>query len=245
MTTRILIVEDNADLAFAVAGVLESEGYETRTAADGPAGLSDARSWRPHLIVLDLMLPGADGYQVLQRLRAEGHETPVLVLTARGEEEDKVLGFRVGADDYVVKPFGVHEFLARVRALLRRPTLGTSARPLIPEVERFGEVEIHPAARKVVRQGVPVTLAPKEFELLLALVRRRGAAASRADLLREVWDYSADVTSRTVDIHILELRRKLEPDPARPRHILTVYKVGYRLDAAGIEPAARPAAEAS
>ena len=243
MSSRILIVEDNADLAFAVAGVLESEGYETRTAGDGPTGLAEARAWRPHLIVLDLMLPGADGYQVLQRLRAEGHEVPVLVLTARGEEEDKVLGFRVGADDFVVKPFGVLEFMARVQALLRRPTFGLARGT--PEVERFGEVEIHPAARKVTRRGTPVTLAPKEFELLLALVRRRGAAASRAELLREVWDYSSDVSSRTVDIHILELRRKLEPDPSRPRHILTVYKVGYRLDAAGMEPVPRLEAEAS
>ena len=244
MTTRILIIEDNADLAYAVAGVLESEGHETRTAGDGLRGLAEARSWRPDLIVLDLMLPGADGYQVLERLRAEGHETPVLVLTARGEEDDKVLGFRVGADDFVVKPFGVLEFLARVQALLRRPTLGAAPRG-VPEVERFGQVEIHPAARKVTRQGAPVTLAPKEFELLLALVRRRGAAASRAELLREVWDYSADVSSRTVDIHILELRRKLEPDPARPRHILTVYKVGYRLDPVGIDPVMRLEAEAS
>jgi DNA-binding response OmpR family regulator len=173
-----------------------------------------------------------DGYRVLRALREEGRQTPILILTARGEEADKVRGLRLGADDYVTKPFGVLELLARVEALMRRAvvtTAGTeSAAPLI---ERFGDVEVHCASRTVLRRGQPVTLTPKEYELLLALVRRRGAVASRVELLTEVWGYSAAVLSRTVDTHVAELRRKLEDDLQAPRHLLTVRKAGYRLQA--------------
>ena len=152
---------------------------------------------------------------------------PVLILTARGEEADKVRGLRLGADDYVTKPFGVLELLARVEALLRRtaPSGGGAAPP-----ERFGAIEIIPASRTVLRDGRPVGLTPKEFDLLLALLQRRGAVATRMELLTEVWGYSAAVLSRTVDTHVAELRRKLEGDPAAPRHILTVRKAGYRLE---------------
>ena len=180
-------------------------------------------------MILDLMLPGMDGYRVLRALRSEGFERPVLILTARGEEADKVIGFRNGADDYVTKPFGVLELLARIEALLRRTT-GAARPQTTPPAERFGDVEVDRTARTVTRQGMPVYLAPMEFELLLALLQRKGAVASRQDLMREVWGHSAVVVSRTVDTHIAELRRKLEHDPAEPRHILTVRKAGYRLE---------------
>jgi two-component system, OmpR family, alkaline phosphatase synthesis response regulator PhoP len=229
--TRILIVEDNPDLAYGLRTGLEIEGYETDVAEDGLTGLTRAQEWEPHLVILDLMLPGMDGYRVLRTLRERGQEMPVLVLTARGEEADKVLGFRLGADDYVTKPCGVLELLARVGALLRRARPTDGQKPAEPAVERFGSVEINPAARSVTREGQPVALSPKEFDLLLTLVRRRGAVVSRLELLREVWGYHADVMTRTVDIHIAELRRKLEENPSQPKHILTVWKAGYRLEA--------------
>lgn len=224
--TRILIVEDNANLAFGLSRSLEAEGYEVRSAEDGRDGLELAHSYAPELIVLDLMLPGIDGYTLVRTLRAEGNQTPVLVLTARGEEADKVFGFRLGADDYVTKPFGLAELLARVGAILRRAKVGAGG---AVTVERFGEVEVNRAARAVTRRGVSVGLTPKEFDLLVALIQRRGAVADRLTLLREVWGHQAEVMTRTVDIHVAELRRKLEDDPSQPRHILTVWKAGYRL----------------
>ncbi len=229
---RVLIVEDNPDLAFGLRTGLEIEGYEVAIANNGESGLERARGWSPDLIMLDLMLPGMDGYRVLRQLRDSGSDVPVLILTARGEEADKVLGFRLGADDYVTKPCGVLELLARVGALLRRSRAASHATGAAAEaVERFGAVEINPASRTVTKSGVPVALSPKEFDLLLALVRRRGAVASRVELLREVWGHRVEVMTRTVDIHIAELRRKLEDDPSEPRHILTVWKAGYRLEA--------------
>ena len=227
---RILIVEDNPDLAYGLRTGLEIEGYEVQLAENGETGLELARSWRPDLVMLDLMLPGMDGYRVLKTLREGGSEVPVLILTARGEEADKVLGFRLGADDYVTKPCGVLELLARVGALLRRSRMGEHRSVTEDTHERFGAVEINPASRTVTKEGTPVALSPKEFDLLLALVRRRGAVASRVELLREVWGHRVEVMTRTVDIHIAELRRKLEDDASQPRHILTVWKAGYRLE---------------
>jgi DNA-binding response OmpR family regulator len=226
--SRILIVEDNPDLAYGLRTGLEIEGYEVQVADDGESGLERAKAWGPDLVMLDLMLPGMDGYRVLKTLREAGSNVPVLILTARGEEADKVLGFRLGADDYVTKPCGVLELLARVGALLRRSRLAD--RGAGDGHERFGAVEINPASRTVLKEGTPVALSPKEFDLLLALVRRRGAVASRVELLREVWGHRVEVMTRTVDIHIAELRRKLEDDPSNPRHILTVWKAGYRLE---------------
>ena len=222
--SRVLVVEDNANLAFGLQASLELDGHQVHVAADGAQGLRLARDWSPDLVVLDLMLPEVDGYRVLRTLREEGRQVPVLILTARGEEADKVLGFRLGADDYVTKPFGLLELLARVGALLRRAA-PVDARPL----ERIGEVEVDRVARSVRRAGREVTLTPKEFDLLLALVRRDGAVAGRLELLAEVWGHRAAVLTRTVDMHVAQLRRKLEADPARPRHILTVWKAGYRL----------------
>jgi DNA-binding response OmpR family regulator len=226
---RILIVEDNPDLAYGLRTGLEIEGYDVQVADDGESGLDRAKSWSPDLVMLDLMLPGMDGYRVLKTLREAGSNVPVLILTARGEEADKVLGFRLGADDYVTKPCGVLELLARVGALLRRSRIADRA-GAGDHHERFGAVEINPASRTVLKEGTPVALSPKEFDLLLALVRRRGAVASRVELLREVWGHRVEVMTRTVDIHIAELRRKLEDDPSNPRHILTVWKAGYRLE---------------
>jgi DNA-binding response OmpR family regulator len=227
---RILIVEDNPDLAYGLRTGLEIEGYEVQVAEAGETGLERARAWSPDLVMLDLMLPGMDGYRVLRTLREGGSDVPVLILTARGEEADKVLGFRLGADDYVTKPCGVLELLARVGALLRRSRISESRGAGGDGMERFGEVEINPASRTATKEGTPVALSPKEFDLLLALVRRRGAVASRVELLREVWGHRVEVMTRTVDIHIAELRRKLEDDPSQPRHILTVWKAGYRLE---------------
>jgi DNA-binding response OmpR family regulator len=224
-TTRILLVEDNADLAFGLRNSLEIAGYEVVVAEDGPAGLREARAASPDLVILDLMLPGLDGYRVLRTMREDGSAVPVLILTARGEESDKVMGFRLGADDYVTKPFGVLELLARVEALLRRaaPPADDAA-----AAYQFGDVEVLPHARVVRRGGESVDLTPKEYDLLLALVRRPGQVISRSELLKTVWGYNASVTSRTVDTHVAELRRKLEPQPTTPKHILTVWKTGYR-----------------
>jgi DNA-binding response OmpR family regulator len=230
MKQRILIVEDNPDLAYGLRNNLEIEGYEVEVAADGRAGLEGARSMRPDLVILDLMLPELDGYQVLRRLRGEGYQMPVLILTARGEEIDKVQGFRLGADQYVTKPFGLLELLARIERLLDRRDSGKDGPGGEDHIVKLGDIEIDTAARRVVRDGAEVTLAPKEYELLAALLRRRGAAVSRRELLDEVWGYPNVIVSRTVDTHVAELRRKLERDPAKPRHIVTVRKVGYRLE---------------
>ena len=226
--TRILVIEDNRNLATGLRNNLEIEGYEVDVAADGQAGLALARSGAPELIVLDLMLPGMDGYRVLKTLREEGIDTPVLILSARGEETDKVLGFHLGADDYVAKPFGLLELLARVDALLRRAASAGSRAKLASPVA-FGDVHVDPGTHTVRRAGAPVALRPKEYDLLVALLQRKGQVASRAELLEEVWGYSGEVYSRTVDTHVAELRRKLEDNAAEPRHILTVRKSGYRI----------------
>ncbi|MEX2572346.1 MAG: response regulator transcription factor [Gemmatimonadota bacterium] len=227
--SRILVVEDNANLAYGLATTLELEGHSVLIAETGPHGLRLARDESPDLIILDLMLPGMDGYRVLKQLREEGIETSVIFLTARGEEADKVMGFRLGADDYVTKPFGMLELLARVNAHLRRNALISSQRANGSGIERFGEVEVDPAARTVRVRGEEVGLTPKELDLLLALLRRDGAVVSRVELLKEVWDHRAAVMTRTVDMHVAELRRKLEDNPSQPRFILTVWKSGYRL----------------
>ncbi len=229
---QILIIEDNRNLAVGLRNNLEIEGYEVEIAADGTTGLARARARAVDLIILDLMLPGLDGYRVLRALREEGRETPVLILSARGEETDKVLGFRLGADDYVAKPFGLLELLARVDALLRRASNGgrNAGAPKLTGRIRFGDIELDPATHKVMRGGAAVVLRPKEYDLLIALAARRGEVVTRDELLHEVWGYADAVISRTVDTHVAELRRKLEEDPAAPRYILTVRKAGYRLE---------------
>jgi DNA-binding response OmpR family regulator len=225
MKRTILIIEDNEELAFGLQTNLEIEGYEVRVAADGNAGLEMLRTAHPDLLVLDLMLPGMDGFRVLRLLRDAGAQIPVLILTARGEESDKVRGLKLGADDYVTKPFGILELLARIEALLRR-----AAAPAAPRrVDRFGDVVIDREARTVFRGGERVYLKPKEFDLLVALFDREERAVSRLELVRDVWGYADSVITRTIDTHVAELRRKLEHDPRAPAHILTVQRFGYRL----------------
>jgi DNA-binding response OmpR family regulator len=221
---RVLVVEDNAELAFGLRNNLEIEGYEVTVASDGAAGLLLARRDAPDLVILDLMLPELDGFRVLKGIRESGLTMPILILTAKGEESDKVRGLKMGADDYVTKPFGLLELLARVEAQLRR-----GANALEREAEGFGDVLIDRSSRTVTRGGAAVDLAPKEFDLLLALLARRNAVVSRLELMKNVWGYADSVITRTVDTHIAELRRKLEDDPAEPQHILTVRKIGYRL----------------
>ncbi len=226
---RVLVVEDNRDLALGLQVNLEVQGYAVQAVHEGTAVLEAARIFRPDLVVLDLMLPGIDGFQVLAELRAAGVDATVLILSARGEEVDKVRGLRLGADDYMVKPFGLMELLARVEALLRRG--GPSSRDHRGDTpgESFGDVVVEVESRRVLVGGTPVNVTPKAFDLLVALLQRNGRVASRVDLLREVWGHRSAVESRTVDTHIAELRRKIEADPAHPRHILTVWKAGYRL----------------
>ncbi|MGH8189470.1 MAG: response regulator transcription factor, partial [Steroidobacteraceae bacterium] len=227
--TRILIAEDDPDLALGLKNNLEIEGYEVQIACDGAAALTRARQWRPALLILDLVMPKLDGLRVLRDLRADDSNIAVLILTARGDETDKVRGLKLGADDYVTKPFGLLELLARVESLLRR------RRDSAPDgaaagLLRFGAVEVDQSARRVLRCGAEVMLRPKEYDLLIELLRHRGKVRSRLDLMQAVWGYSSAVITRTVDTHMFELRRKLEDDAACPRHIITVRGVGYRLD---------------
>ena len=224
--TRILIVEDERNLALGLRANLEVEGYDVTVAESGEAALRALDGAPPDLVMLDLMLPGIDGYEVLTRLRSRGIDAPVLLLSARAEEIDKVRGFRAGADDYVTKPFGVMELLLRIQALLRRAAAVDG-----PQRSRwrFGAVEVDAARRSVLRTGEEVALTPRAFELLDALLAAGGAVVPRTELLRTIWGYDRSVTTRTVDAHVAELRRKLEVNPAEPRHILTVHKVGYRL----------------
>jgi len=221
----ILLIEDNRDYAATLKANLEREGYQVRVAATGVDGLQQARKEPPDLVILDLMLPAMDGFTVLQRMRDQGLSMPVLIMTALGTEEEKLRGFGLGADDYIVKPCGLKEILARVRALLKRGGSATS----IPEPVRIGELSIDLAARVVTLGGEALSLRPKEFDLLAALVRHRGRVVSRSELLREVWGYAAGIESRTVETHLAALRQRLGDDPQSPRYIVTVRGAGYRL----------------
>jgi len=223
--TRILVVEDERSLALGLRANLEVDGYDVSVAHSGEAGLAQAADRAPDLVILDLMLPGIDGYEVLATLRARGVDAPVLILSAHAEEIDKVRGFRAGADDYVTKPFGVMELLLRVQALLRR---ANAAAPAGRVQWRFGDVEVDSARHRVLCDGEEVALTPRGFELLLALLTNADKPLTRHYLLRTVWGYDGSVTTRTVDAHVAELRRKLERDAAKPQHILTVHRVGYR-----------------
>jgi two-component system alkaline phosphatase synthesis response regulator PhoP len=232
--TQILIIEDNRNLAHGLRVNLEAEGYVVGLAHDGGEGLALIRARSPDLVILDLMLPGIDGYRVLRTIREEHYEGPVLILSAKSNEMDHVRGFRLGADDYVTKPFGLLELIARVDALLRRSRANGRAAAsgdttAALDAVTFGAIRVEPATRLVYRGGKPVALRPKELDLLLALIRLGGAIATRDALLDEVWGYESEVITRTVDTHVLELRRKLEQNPAAPQHILTVRKAGYRL----------------
>jgi len=222
---RVLVVEDEAAILQGLRDNLEFEGYEVFTALDGVAGLEQIRKHDPHLIVLDLMLPRLSGYELCRKLRAEGVNTPILMLTARGEEADRVLGLDLGADDYVTKPFSVRELMARVRALLRRTAHGAG----LPNELEFDDVRVDFARYEATRAGRKVELTRKEFGLLRLLAAKEGAVITRDELLEKVWGYDAMPTTRTVDNHLAALRAKLERDAAEPQHLITVHGVGYKL----------------
>jgi len=226
----ILIIEDNETLALGLRTSLEVEGYKVECIADGNDGLTWLAQHDPDLIVLDLMLPGLNGFELLRRYRARGGSAAVLILSARDQEVDKVQGFRIGADDYVVKPVGVLEFLARVEAIIRRVAslATTTAHGERITQHRFSDVTVDLRTRTVVRGGKPVDLSPMEFDFLAYLIDSGGDIVSRDTLMQQVWRYTIGVTSRTVDQHVARLRNKLEPDPAQPRHLITVRKAGYR-----------------
>jgi len=223
--TKILVVEDDETLRDTLALNLRAEGYEVILAESGDDGLRLARGDRPDLVILDVMLPGVDGLTVLRLLRRETR-VPVILLTARGTEVDKVVGLETGADDYVVKPFSLGEFLARVRAALRR---GATAPQAAPELAS-GDLRLDVLGRRAFREGKEIALAPREFDLLATLMRSAGAVLSREFVLTRVWgaDFSGD--PRTVDVHVRWLREKIERDPSRPERIITVRGVGYRFE---------------
>ncbi|KOV74584.1 chemotaxis protein CheY [Streptomyces sp. AS58] len=223
---RVLVVDDDPTVAEVVAGYLDRAGYRVDRADDGPTALIRAAAHRPDLVVLDLMLPGMDGLEVCRRLRGHG-PVPVIMLTARGDEDDRVLGLEVGADDYVTKPFSPRELVLRVESVLRRTRPDTSARPL-----SAAGLAVDPAARRATRNGTEIALTLREFDLLAFLMRRPGVAHSREDLMREVWGWDFGDLS-TVTVHVRRLRGKIEDDPADPRLIRTVWGVGYRFEPGG------------
>ena len=223
MSARILIIEDEPDLARGLAMNLTAEGYRVDAEACGDAGLERALRDRPDLVLLDVMLPGMSGFDVCRDLRRRGFEAPIIMLTARAEEMDRVVGLEIGADDYVTKPFGVRELLARVRVRLRRRSADAA-----DELLRFGDVEVDFDRHEVARGGRRIDLTGKELDVLRLLARHRGRIVTREQLLDEVWGYEHYPTTRTVDNHILRLRQKLESNPSDPRFILSVYGEGYK-----------------
>ncbi|HEY7801292.1 MAG TPA: response regulator transcription factor [Dehalococcoidia bacterium] len=223
-TKTVLVVEDDPTLAKTLSYNLRKNGFHVLIAGDGVAGLQAARAEHPDLVVLDLMLPKMDGLEVCRRLRTES-QVPVLILTAKGDESDRVAGLELGADDYLTKPFGMRELMARVRALLRRTARGTASHG-----NRIvaGSMEIDVPGRAVLRDGVTIALKPREFDLLAFLAQNAGLVFTREQLLERVWRYDFFGGSRTVDVHMHWLREKLESDPARPAHLVTVRGVGYK-----------------
>jgi len=222
--TTVLTVEDDPAILRGLSDNFRFEGYEVITASDGVTGYELQREKKPDLIVLDLMLPRMSGLEFCRKLRAEGIQTPILMLTARSEEPDRVLGLDLGADDYVAKPFSVRELMARVRALLRR----SQPRTDLPDDLRFEGVEIDFRSYEARRSGQPVEMTRKEFAILRYLASRAGEVVTRDDLLNEVWGFESYPTSRTVDNHVAGLRAKLESDSSKPAHIKTVQGVGYK-----------------
>lgn len=226
MKKRILLVEDEPGLVLALTDLLLNEGYELETTPDGLAGLSLASEGRFDLVILDVNLPGKNGFDVCRDLRQRGLATPILMLTARGQVIDKVLGLKLGADDYLTKPFDSLELLARVEARLRTAPPAVSATPA--DSFRFGAVAVNFLSTEVRRHGQPVEMSAREFELLRFFIARPGVTLSRQQLLQEVWGYASDIETRTVDVHVGWLRQKLEDDAKNPRHFLTVRGFGYK-----------------
>jgi DNA-binding response OmpR family regulator len=236
MPEKILIVEDETALRESLAYTLGREGFDVQTVDDGPKALTAARERAPDIVLLDIMLPGMDGFEVCRRLRAET-AVPILMLTAREEEIDRVVGLEMGADDYIVKPFHMRELIARIKAQLRRVRLireemnpPAEGGPRPGEPIHSGDLTIDIARGEALRDGRPLQLKPKEYELLLYFARHRGQVLSREQILQQVWgwDYAGD--SRTVDVHVRWLREKIEPDPSNPARLVTVRSAGYRFE---------------
>jgi len=222
--SRLLVVEDDPAILRGLADNLTYEAHEVLTASDGETAYRLIHERKPDLVVLDLMLPRMSGYELCQKVRGEGLATPIVMLTARGEESDRILGLDLGADDYVTKPFSVRELLARIRAVLRR----TQPEKRLPDRLEFDDVVVNFLRFDVSRNGAAVEMTRKEFGLLRLLASRSGEVVSRNELLDEVWGYDATPTTRTVDNHVASLRSKLEASPAEPRHLITVFGVGYK-----------------
>jgi DNA-binding response OmpR family regulator len=221
---NVLIIEDDPAMLRGLQDNFELRGFRATTAADGKRGLEAALSEKPDLIILDIMLPGMNGYEVCRRIRETGLDMPIIMLTAKGQEEDIVLGLRMGADDYVTKPFGVKELMARAEAFLRR------YKAVERELHCFGECELNVASARLTRKGEEVALTPKEYKLLCYFLSRPGRALARDDIMSAVWGSDILVTARSVDRCIATLRGKVEPDPHRPRHIRTIRDIGYRFE---------------
>jgi len=220
----ILAIEDDPAILRGLADNLRFESYQVLTAADGESGLALIRQKKPDLIILDLMLPKLSGYEICRKVRAEGNQTPILMLTARGEEADRVLGLDLGADDYVAKPFSIRELLARVRAILRR----TDPARTTPDELRFDDTVVNFLSYEAYKGGERLEMTRKEFQILRLLASREGEVVTRDELLNQIWGYDNYPTTRTVDNHVAGLRAKLEADPADPRHLRTVHGVGYK-----------------
>jgi two-component system alkaline phosphatase synthesis response regulator PhoP len=225
MSRSILLIEDEPGLVLTLKDRLTREGYEVDAAQDGNQGLASAMRGQADLIILDLMLPGKSGLDICRDLRQKGIETPILMLTARGQTVDKVLGLKLGADDYMTKPFEMPELLARVEVLMRR---NRNASGVGAAFYNFGNIEVDLRRASATRGGETVALSTREFELLRYFIEHRGAAISRDELLSNVWHYDAGTTTRTVDVHVAWLRQKLEDDPKRPQWIMTVHGLGYK-----------------
>jgi two-component system alkaline phosphatase synthesis response regulator PhoP len=223
---KLLIVEDDDSMAVALRDGFQFEGYEVTVAKDGARGLELARSEPPDILILDVMLPKMSGLDVCKEIRKEGSRLPILMLTARGQEIDKVLGLKLGADDYVTKPFGFLELAARVEALLRRTTGSADAETL-----EFGEIHVNFRRAEAKRGGKAIELSARELRLLKYFAEHRGEAITREELLDSVWDYENAPFTRTVDMHIAKLRKKIEDDPSEPRWIVTVHRIGYKFTA--------------
>jgi two-component system alkaline phosphatase synthesis response regulator PhoP len=229
MADRILLIEDDAGLVMALSDLLSAEGYAVEAVSDGLEGLESASApERFNLIILDVMLPGKSGFDVCRDLRQRGVDTPVLMLTARGQVIDKVLGLKLGADDYLTKPFEPLELLARLEAILRRRQTETSSAETPSETYSFGSVAVDFRSTEVLRDGKCIELSAREFQLLRYFIEQRGATLSRRQLLREVWGYETAILTRTVDVHVGLLRQKLEEDAKNPTHFLTIRGHGYK-----------------
>ena len=228
MSRRILLVEDEPGLVLTLTDRLMAEGYEVESEGDAVRGLARGSTGTFDAILLDVMLPGGSGFDVCRTLRQRGIQTPILMLTARGQVVDRVVGLKLGADDYLVKPFEMVELLARIEALLRRGAPPVSSSPAVTETFRFGDISIDFRKAEVTKAGQSIELSAREVKLLRYFVEHRGAALSRDELLNEVWGYNAMPSTRTVDVHVAWLRQKIEDNPRHPQHIHTVHGLGYK-----------------